>query len=175
MIAINKIIIQEHYDSISKMMEGLHDSEKELFARSAPWASIATNYMRHVIDTQQAEAGTCLMATDQGKPVGFIFGYTFDEEGSRCEDYEGLQLYVSDGYVAPSHRRLGIYKQLNDALEKIYVSDGVRRIVRFTLTSNTRMQYFLTQAGYQPVRLQYEKWLAPAGVAVQDLGLKKAI
>ncbi len=150
-------------------MDGLHASEKELFDKASEWKFIETSYMRHVIETQEEENGTCLIASDDGKPIGFIFGYAYEEEDSRTEDYKGFELYVSDGYVAPSHRRMGIYKQLNDALENKYTTDGVRRIVRFTLSSNLRMQKFLKQAGYQPVRLQYEKWLKPDG-SLDELG-----
>lgn len=169
MISITQVLIKDHYATISKMMDGLHASEKELFDKASEWKYIETNYMRHVIETQEEENGTCLIAWDNGESIGFIFGYAYEEEDSRTEDYKGLELYVSDGFVAPSHRRLGIYKQLNDALENKYIADGVRRIVRFTLSSNLRMQKFLQQAGYQPVRLQYEKWLKPDG-SLDELG-----
>ena len=172
MIRIIDVLIKDNYATISKMMDGLHASEKELFDKASEWKYIETTYMRHVIETQEEEDGTCLIALDNEEPVGFIFGYAYQEEDSRTEDYKGLELYVSDGFVTPSHRRLGIYKQLNDALENKYIADGVRRIVRFTLSSNLRMQKFLQQAGYQPVRLLYEKWLKPDG-SVDELGFTK--
>ena len=172
MIRIIDVLIKDNYATISKMMDGLHASERELFDKASEWKYIETTYMRHVIETQEEEDGTCLIALDNEVPVGFIFGYAYEEEDSRTEDYKGLELYVSDGFVAPSYRRLGIYKQLNDALENKYIADGVMRIVRFTLSSNLRMQKFLQQAGYQPVRLLYEKWLKPDG-SIDELGFTK--
>ena len=169
MIRIVDVSIKDHYATISKMMDGLHAHEKALFDKASEWKYIEASYMRHVIDTQEKEEGTCLLALDEAEPVGFIFGYAYEEEDSRTEDYKGLELYVSDGFVAASHRRLGVYKQLNDALENKYITEGIRRIVRFTLSSNLRMQKFLGHAGYQPVRLQYEKWLKPDG-SLDELG-----
>lgn len=170
MIRIIDVLIKDHYATISKMMDGLHAYEKELFEKAADWPSIEVGYMRHVIETQEQESGTCLLALDGAEPVGFIFGYAYEEEDSRTEDYAGLELYVSDGFVAASHRRLGVYRQLNDALENQYIGEGIRRVVRYTLSSNLRMQKFLGQAGYQVVRLQYEKWLKPDG-SLDELGL----
>ena len=166
MVSIKEIIISEYYDTISKMMEGLHASEKELFDKSAEWKYIESAYMRHVIETQKEENGTCLLAFDEENPIGFIFGYIEEEDDSRTENYKGPELYVSDGYIMPTHRRKGIYRQLNEMLEKKYFEKGVRRIVRFTLSSNIRMQKFLAEEGYVAVRFQYEKWINENGDAL---------
>ena len=168
---IKTIEIKDHYTLIASMMRGLHESEKELFNKTDNWDAIEANYMRHVIEMQRDYEGTCLLAYVDGQPAGFIFGYEDEEDESRIEAYEGKDLYVSDGYVLPAYRRMGIYKQLNDELEALYIERGIRRILRFTLTSNTRMQRFLEQQQYQPVRLLYEKWLTPDGKGVDPLKL----
>ena len=168
---IRSVRISEHYDSISDMMRGLHESEKELFNKTDDWDSISDNYMQHVINTQENYNGTCLVAYIDGRAAGFIFGYEEEDDESRIEAYEGKDLYVSDGYVKPEYRRLGIYRELNEKLEAIYIQQGVRRILRFTLSSNRRMQAFLERENYQPVRLLYEKWLSPDGQSVLPLKL----
>ena len=168
---IQAVKIKEHYQLVAELMRGLHESEKELFNKTDDWDAIETNYMRHVIEMQEDCNGTCLLAYVDHEVAGFIFGYEEEEDESRIEAYEGKDLYISDGYVLPQYRRMGIYKQLNDQLEAIYVAQGVRRILRFTLTSNTRMQQFLEQQNYQPVRLLYEKWLTPDGKGIDPLKL----
>lgn len=145
------------------MMQELHLSELDFFHKTAAWKDIEANYMQHVISTQEENDGTCLLAYADGVPAGFIFAYTEEADESRIEDYTGDTLYVSDGYVAPDFRRMGIYRQLNDVLEKIYLEKGIRRMVRYTLSNNYRMQQFLASQHYEPVRIVYEKWLTPDG------------
>lgn len=172
-IHIKAVQIQEHYAVISQFMKELHESEKELFDKTALWSNIETSYMRHAIACQDECDGTCLIAYNNDEPVGFIFGYIDEPDDSRIEEYDDKELYVSDGYVGAQYRRKGIYKLLNDELERIYIAKGVRRIIRFTLTSNTRMQGFLEHEHYQPVRLLYEKWLGADGKEILPLHLHK--
>jgi GNAT superfamily N-acetyltransferase len=172
-ISITPVIIREHYEVISDMMLGLHESERALFDQTDEWFRIRENYMRHVMEMQEACDGTCIVAYVDGVPAGFVFGYIDEEdEDSRIETYTGKDLYISDGYVAPAYRRMGLYKMMNAALERIYVDRGVRRMLRFTLTSNVRMQQFLEGQGYTAVRYLYEKWLTPDGQSIIPLGLK---
>lgn len=163
MVTITPIRIRDHYALINGMMEQLHLSEKEFFLKTATWESIAADYMQHVITTQETCVGTCLLAYVNQVPAGFIFAYLEEADESRIEDYTGDTLYVSDGYVAPAFRRQGVYKLMNEELESIYIAKGIRRIVRYTLANNLRMQQFLALKDYEPVRLVYEKWLTEDG------------
>ena len=170
-VSIQSIRVKDHYNTISQLMRGLHEHEQLLFDKTDDWDSIEVNYMRYVMDMQEQQHGTCLLAYVDELPAGFIFGYEDEEDDSRIEAYAGKDLYVSDGYVEPAYRRLGIYRQMNEQLESIYIKRGVRRILRYTLTSNARMQEFLAAHDYQPVRLLYEKWLTPDGKGTVPLRL----
>ncbi|CAL1516708.1 GNAT family N-acetyltransferase [Chitinophaga sp. MM2321] len=163
MLTITPILIRDHYALIAAMMQALQDSENTFIHKMAAWESIAADYMQHVISTQETSDGTCLLAYSDGIPAGFIFGYIEEADESRIEDYTGDTLYISDGYVAPAFRRQGIYRRLNEALEKIYIDKDVRRIVRYTASNNHRMQQFLASQQYESVRIVYEKWLTPDG------------
>lgn len=168
---IKPVRIRDHYTVISDMMRGLHESEKQLFNKTDDWDVICNNYMKHVMEMQDDYQGTCLVGYVAGQPAGFILGYEEEEDESRIEAYEGKDLYVSDGFVYPEYRRIGLYRAMNKMLEEIYIERGVRRILRYTLTSNLRMQRFLEQEQFQPVRLLYEKWLTPDGKGVVPLKL----
>ncbi len=163
MIAIKSIIIKDNYSLIETMMQELQKSEQEMNSMSAEWKDIKANYMIHLITCQEENNGTCFVAYKNDEPVGFLFAYTEAQDESRIEKYEGTELYVSDGFVYPPYRRLGIYEQLNDTIEAHYISKGIRRITRFTLFFNIRMQKFLAKNKYQPTRILYEKWLDNAG------------
>jgi ribosomal protein S18 acetylase RimI-like enzyme len=151
--------ITEHYDVISRMMHELHFHEHTLFDKTAHWPDIEVSYMRHITKMQEENDGLFLMAYIDNAPVGFIFGYTEEQDDSRIEIHEGRELYVSDGYVVENYRGHGIYRKLNEELEKYYVAKGIKRMIRFTLVNNTKMRHFLESESYVVTRLLYEKWL----------------
>jgi ribosomal protein S18 acetylase RimI-like enzyme len=158
-IEIKDVSIRDEYKVIDQLMQWLHESEKGFFDKTAAWQDISQSYMRHVITMQEEAEGTCLIAYHNNEPVGFIFGYVEEQDDSRIEIYKGKELYVSDGYVKPSFRAQGIYRQLNQVLEEKYLGKGVKRITRYTQTNNKPMQRFLNAAGYMPTRILFEKWL----------------
>lgn len=172
-LVIQSVSIADHYNEVYSLMEGLHQSERELYNKTAEWKDIADDYMRHIIDMQDFYTGTCLLAYIADAAVGFIFGYAMEQDESRILDHKGYELYISDGYVLPQYRRMGIYRQLNNRLQQEYVEKGVRYMTRYTLTSNIRMQRFLEAEGYVATRLLYEKFIAPDGSATEPIELTK--
>ncbi len=172
-IEIKPCIISQNYQLIEDMMQQLQASEQSMHNKSAAWQSIKTAYMCHLIEMQEEEEGTCLLAYADSAVAGFMMAYTEEEDESRIEIEAGKLLYISDGFVYPEFRRFGIYKQLNSAMEQHYITRGARRILRYTLFTNQRMQQFLTQQGYQPVRVLYEKWLSPDGKNIEPVILKE--
>lgn len=158
-IIFQEVVIADHLATISELMQALQASEISLFEKSAPWEEIAKNYLVHMMEMQEENEGTCLVAYAGARPIGFIFGYLEEQDNSRIELDTGPELYVSDGYVHPSYRQQGIYKALNRRLEEKYVAMGVKRITRFALMNNGPMKHFLEGAGYRPTRVLYEKWL----------------
>ena len=158
-LEINEIIIADHYALISSFMKPLHVHEHELFDKTAPWEEIEHNYMQAIIGWQDDNDGTCLVAYVDGVPAGFMFGYAEEPDESRIEIYTGPEFYVSDGYIDPAFRRMGIYKRMNEYIENLYISRGVKRLTRFTHINNHQMQQFLEGEGYKPTRVLYEKWL----------------
>ena len=158
-ITIKETNVAENYELISGFMLHLHKHEHQLFDKTAQWADIETSYMRHIITMQAESGGVCLVAYKDGLPAGFIFGFEEEQDDSRFEINEGKELYVSDGYIADAFRRQGIYRKLNDELEKHFINKGILRITRLTHISNTRMRHLLEEEGYIATRVVYEKWL----------------
>ncbi len=158
-IVIKSIKIEDHFQIVSELMRLLHENEREMFDKTALWVDIEQSYMRHCIATQQECNGTFLMAYINETAVGFIFGYTEEQDDSRTETYTNKELYISDGFVLPKYRRQGIYKQLNEIIERIYIEKGVRRITRFVQCKNEGMQNLLAEQGYFATRILFEKWL----------------
>lgn len=144
---------------MSAFMHELHKHEHEMFDKTADWADIEKTYMRHIMTMQDENEGVCLVAYADGVPAGFIFGYTEEQDDSRIEVYTGKELYISDGYIAQEYRRQGIYRKLNEHIEELFTSQGVKRITRYTQFNNVRMRQFLEEEGYIVTRLLYEKWM----------------
>jgi GNAT superfamily N-acetyltransferase len=159
-IRITPIAVRENLLLLDPLMGGLHDSERSMHPGTALWAEIREGYMRHIMQMQEEEDGTCLLALVDDIPAGFMFGFIEDADvDSRFETYRGKDLYVSDGYVRPEFRRLGLYRTMNNMLEQIYYEKGVRRIHRLTLAENIPMQKLLAHSGYHLLRYMYVKHL----------------
>lgn len=168
---IKKVIIKNEYQMMASMMKRLQESEQEMNDKSAAWSDIEKTYMNYLINVQEENDGTCLVAYLNDKPIGFLFGYIEEQDESRIEIYKENELYISDGFVYPAYRKRGVYKQLNNTIEQLYINKGIRRITRYTLSTNDRMQNFLQKNGYQPTRILYEKWFDKDGETIVPVGL----
>jgi len=156
---IEAIKVSEHIAVVDELMQLLHDSERNMNPHTAQWENIRDNYLQHIIICQETCEGLFLIAKNAEEVIGFIFGYIDAPDEIDFEGGEGDDLYVSEGFVKEAYRRQGVYTTLNAALEAHYKDYAIRRIYRYTLYNNERMQQWLTVQGYQPVRLVYEKWI----------------
>ncbi|GEN77127.1 GNAT family N-acetyltransferase [Chryseobacterium hagamense] len=156
---IRKISIKENLLVADELAGELHLSEKKMNKHTADWPVIRENYLRFMIECEEENKGTFLIAETEGRAIGFIFGYIDEKDDSNFELGDADDLYISEGYVKPEYRKKGIYAALNETFEAAYKDDNIRRIYRFTLCNNHPMQSWLAKQGYAPVRLMYEKWL----------------
>ncbi|RQO29875.1 hypothetical protein DBR32_14960 [Taibaiella sp. KBW10] len=158
-ITIRSINIAEHRDIADELVGALHESELELNPRTAHWPMIRKHYLNFLQECQETCQGTFLLAEDRGVAIGFLFGYVVEQEDSNFEIGDDNDLYVSEGYVKPDYRKQGIYTLLNQTFETRYKDFPIRKIYRYTLYNNDKMQHWLSKQGYKPIRLVYEKWL----------------
>ena len=158
-IEVKEVNVADNYAMIAAFMLELHKNEFTLNDKTAQWADIETSYMRHIMDAQKENDGMCVVAYVNDVAAGFIFGYAEEQDDSRFEINEGAELYVSDGYIMPEFRRLGLYRTLNRHLEQAFIARGIKRITRLTMVNNTGMRQLLESEGYIVTRLMYEKWL----------------
>lgn len=156
---IAAIKVSEHIPVADELMQLLHDSERGMNPHTAQWENIRDHYLQHVITCQEACEGLFLIAKNGDEVIGFIFGYIDEPDESDFEGGEGDDLYISEGFVKEAYRRQGVYAALNAALEAHYKDYNIRRIYRYTLCNNEKMQQWLATQGYQPVRMVYEKWI----------------
>lgn len=158
-IEVRAVQVAAHYQTISAFMLGLHVNEQQLNSRTANWQDIEVAYMRHIITMQDECEGVCLVAYVDNTPAGFLFAYVEEEDDSRFEEYTGRILYVSDGFIDPAYRRLGLYKLLNTHMEAHCKANDIKRITRLTMINNNGMRVLLEKEGYGATRVLYEKWL----------------
>ncbi len=158
-LIIEPIVVRNHYAPVCELMRMLHEHEKSLYPRTALWSDIADNYMQHVMDMQAQNNGQFWAAWWRDRMIAFIFGYTEEEDESRCEEASGTIAYISDGYVLPEWRGKGVYRTLNQQIEMQFTGMGISRFTRYTLWNNEPMKALLQQEGYKLTRLLYEKWV----------------
>lgn len=156
---IRKIKIEENIEVVDELVAALHVSEKKMNIHTADWSDIRQQYLQHMQECEDENDGVFLVAEKANEAIGFIFGYIDYLDNSNFESGSGHDLYISEGFVKPDFRREGIYTALNKALENQYQDIDIRRIYRYTLCNNEKMQQWLTSQGYKPVRLVYEKWI----------------
>ncbi len=159
LINIRPLDIVTERQTAAVLLAALHESEQTLNRRTADWKGIENQYLDYIAECIREYQGRFLLAETGGAAIGFIFGYIEKQDNSNFETGTGDDLYVSEGFVDPAYRKLGIYARLNQAFEAHYLSFDLRRIFRYTLVNNEPMHHWLPQQGYQPVRIVYEKWL----------------
>ena len=156
---IKKIAISENLPIVDELVGELHDSEKGFNSKTEDWSVFKDKYLEHMLECEQENEASFIIAEHEGKAIGFVFGYIEEQDESDFEVGDGDDLYVSEGYVKSEFRKHGIYSALNAAFEKEYENFNIRRIYRYTLNNNETMKSWLSKQGYEPVRIVYEKWL----------------
>ncbi|MBS1777104.1 MAG: GNAT family N-acetyltransferase [Bacteroidetes bacterium] len=100
-----------------EMLKALHTSEQTLNPNTAKWEDISTSYLQHVQECMNECEGIFLVAEIDKEAVGFIFGYIDEPDNSNFERGSGSDLYVSEGFVKPECRKMGIYTALRAPLK----------------------------------------------------------
>jgi ribosomal protein S18 acetylase RimI-like enzyme len=158
-IKIKQIDIVQNRSIVEELVGALHVSELELNPKTARWSDIKDEYLQHMMECENEANGKFFLATTNELLIGFIFGYVEEKGNSNFEIGDGDDLYISEGYVLESFRNQGVYRKLNEAFIESYTNIKLRRIIRYTLSNNKKMQQWLEHKGYNAVRVVYEKWL----------------
>lgn len=156
---IREISVLENLAIADELVGELHESELAFNPKTEHWENIKKQYLEHIIECIDECDGTFLIAEDDGKAIGFLFGYVEEKDNSNFESGEGDDLYVSEGYVKKEYRKHGVYTALNTFFEEKYKDKNIRRIFRYTLCNNETMKKWLEKQNYKPVRIVYEKWI----------------
>ena len=145
------------YESTEKAdLKGCARVFVEVF-NSPPWneAWSADTALRRLTEIAHTPGFMGLKALEEHGLVGFVMGYaeSFDD---------GVDFYIKEMCVLPSHQRKGVGKALLEELERGLVSKGVRKM--YLLTSRgTFAAGFYEQKGFNISErmIMMGKWLRP--------------
>jgi GNAT superfamily N-acetyltransferase len=99
-------------------------------------------------ETLAREASAAFVAEDDGRLVGFISGGIERNQPDRLPEQHATIGYI---YVEPSHRRLGVGRQLFDAVAQWAVTkDGISHFEMTVLAADRQAADFWRTIGFTP-------------------------
>jgi ribosomal protein S18 acetylase RimI-like enzyme len=109
-----------------------------------------------------------LMACLSGAPIGYIAAYPESDPDELIEPDTRPHMFVSDLFVLPNWRRMGVAARLVEALENEFRQRSMARIRICGVASNEAALGFYKKAGFNPYEVVYEKLLAKPTHVVVD-------
>jgi GNAT superfamily N-acetyltransferase len=105
--------------------------------------------MRGALEEVERSAGYPLVATVDDHIIGFLF-LAFRTDHAFIRPDLQPHAYVTDMFVAETHRRQGIGTALLQEAERLAAKKGVPRIGIGVLVGNTKTEALYQRAGYTP-------------------------
>jgi len=140
----------------------LQEHERRLHATRLPDEAIADAYLAWIL-AQAAERGAVFVAESPNAFAGFAAGW-IEDEANIAETRDSTRFgLVSDICVLAPYRGRRIASSLLEALETLFLRDGVSRIRIGALASNAAARASYERSGFAPYEVVYEKLIGPAG------------
>ena len=152
---MNELVIREttlnEMSRVASMKQQIH----ELHVQGRP--DLFAPYKDLTVFADHASAKNChlLLAEQAGEPVGFVLSQYVDRAASAHMNAHRF-LHVDEFCVDKNHQRLGIGKQLMDALKIIAKRDGYTRIELNFWSFNESAKQFYEAVGMKAYRTSME-------------------
>jgi ribosomal protein S18 acetylase RimI-like enzyme len=141
---------------LRKAIAELQEFERALHTSRLPGEQIADAYLTWM-ESQASAKGAMLVAEIDGHFVGFVAGW-IEEDDSIAETADSNRFaYVSDIFVAPSHRGRRIASELLDALQRRLAQPGITRLRIAALANNASAARAYRRAGFSSYEVIYER------------------
>ena len=138
---------------------GIQEFERAAVPELKPGAEVAPNYAAGLMRTVTARNGSILLAKDDDKPVGFVCAWIADDDDPLLREEVRRHAYVSDIFVAESHRRKGVARMLMEAIEAAMRQRGCQRIRVTSKAANRGALTFYNATSYKPYEILFTKSL----------------
>jgi len=106
----------------------------------------AETYLPRLVQKVHDQQGAFLIASWEGAPCAYVAA--LPKPAQAWDATRGTVVMIMDLYVAPTHRRRGIGRQLFRAIEERFARAGFAWITLGTMAGNDEARAFYTAQGY---------------------------
>lgn len=114
--------------AVTVFSAAIQDHERATNDRLRPGETIAHAYATWMTGEAKARGGVILLACDADQKVGFVCAWPAEDEDQLVLPEARAHGYVSDLYVEPGHRRLGLATALLQCAEDAMAELGCTRL-----------------------------------------------
>ena len=140
----------------------LQELERALSDTRLPGSKIAVPYLAMLRRRASRAGGMFLVAECDGDFVGFAAGWIEQGDTIAQTKESGVFGYVSDVYVVPARRGLGIAQILLAAAEQHFAALGMKRMRVFSLAGNVAAHAAYRRAGFAHWETVFDKSISRA-------------
>lgn len=126
-----------------------------------PGKDIADSYLVDLLQKLKEKQGALFVAENAGRVIGFVACYIEREDSITKTDISNVHGYISDAWVEESSREKGIFRTLNEEVEKYFKQFPEVQLIRlYVLADNHTARNAYEKTGYQQEELLLMKRLS---------------
>lgn len=148
------------FETLQSFVAAIQDHERKHLPELKEGSEVGLPYAQLLLDNVSEKQGLILLARDGSVPVALICGWIAEDDDMLLRDEAQSHAYVSDLFVADSHRRRGLAGQLLRSFEKEMCLRGCRRIRICTKATNIEATQCYAANGFVPYEILLTKALA---------------
>ena len=147
------------FETLWSFVAAIQEHERLHVPELKEGAEIGRPYAQLLLDNVAEKQGLILVARDGSVPVALICAWISDDDDTLLRDYARRHAFVSDLFVADSHRRQGLAGKMLRAMEQEMSRRGCRRIRICSKATNEQAWKCYGANGYQPYEILFSKTL----------------
>ena len=148
----------EDRETLWRFLAALQDFERESEPNRIPGADMAVKHLE-ALEAWMGEhyAGGNVIAEVDGKPAGWALFAVATVHGFMVPEEHRLIGQISDLWVEPAYRKLGLASALVQEAERRFKAAGIKRVHIAAIVSNARAIRLYEGLGYQTYEIELGK------------------
>ena len=142
---------------VAAFAAAIQEHERARAPQLRPGAAVAEAYLAHLRERLAGPGGALLMARAGEAAIGFVCGWTGEDDDMLLEPACRQHGYISDLYVVPEWRRRGVAQALLVAMEAHFRAQGLARLRICSKAGNAEALPAYTAAGFVPYEVILER------------------
>lgn len=159
---------EDDFPAIVAFVAMIQEYEREVESNRRLGGLIAVPYAHHIKSATSADDGVMLMACISDAPVGFIAAYPETDADELIEEKKRKHGYVSDMFVLPNWRRMGVGSKMLSTVEAHFRARGIERLRINGVSLNKAALGLYERYGFRSYEVMYEKNIPQTAQAISD-------